>query len=457
MKILTGIMSKESKTQYMESIRRRYSGRGRAGRSRLLDEVCDTLGLSRKHAIKALNGRVSTGGQGLRKGPPVRYEEAEKAVVVAIWRCAEMPCGKRLKAALPLWLGSYEARHGTLPLAVRERILECSARQLDRLTALHRATEVKRHGRLRGRTSHRLKKAVPVRCGPWDVDRPGWLESDTVSHGGGSSSGDFLHSLTMTDICSGWTELAAIWNNGGHAVKCAVEEIRERLPFDILGFDCDNGSEFLNHHLERYFGQLAAARKPVAWTRSRAYKKNDQAHVEQKNFTHVRQLLGYGRFDDELLVAVVNRLYRDAWLPLHNHFCPVMKLVEKQREGSKVRKRYDSPATPCDRLLANPHVSESTKAELRGERAGFNPFELAEAVEQGLVVVFDLLETILQKRAASELEIEDLPTGGAAKFLAGGCVAALVAGAPKASTSPPAKNELNSTSIRPKNNQRRVS
>lgn len=457
MKTLTGIMSKESQKELLESCRLRYPGRGREGRSRLIDEVCDTLGVTRKHAIKALNGRVSTGGGAGRKGPPVRYGEAEEAVVIAIWRAAEMPCGKRLKATLPLWIGSYEARHGALESGVRQRVLSCSARQLDRLSAPHRALDEKARGRLRGRTSHRLKKAIPVRCGPWDVEVPGWMECDTVSHGGGSSSGDFMWSLTMTDICSGWTELAAIWNCGGHAVITAVEAIRDRLPFTLLGFDCDNGSEFLNHHLERYFGQLAARQKPVAWTRSRAYKKNDQAHVEQKNFTHVRQLLGYGRFDDPQLEAAVNRLYREAWLPMHNHFCPVMKLVEKTREGGKYHKRYDAAATPCDRLLGNPKVDEATKQRLRAERGTLDPFTLQEAVERGLDEVFKLLGEIHRERARERGDIEGEPEEGPAAVEEGGCVAAMVAGAPKSSTPPPSSTEPRKAVESPRTNQRRVS
>jgi hypothetical protein len=167
------------------------------------------------------------------------------------------------------------------------------------------------------------------------VDRPGWFEADTVSHGGGSSSGEFLWSLTLTDIHTGWTELAALWGASGSEVCCGLRRIEARLPFEILGFDCDNGSEFLNTTLENHLRHPA---RPVHWTRSRAYKKDDQAHVEQKNFTHVRQLLGYGRYDDIRLAEMVNELYENAWLPLQNFFTPRHEIAREKasrQQGSQ--------------------------------------------------------------------------------------------------------------------------
>ncbi len=217
------------------------------------------------------------------------------------------------------------------------------------------------------------------------------MEADTVSHGGGCSSGDFLWSLTLTDFHSGWTELAALWGNRAGEVRVGLERIEKRMPFELLGLDCDNGSEFLNEVLEAY---LLKRSRAVDWTRSRAYKKNDQAHVEQKNFTHVRQLLGYGRFADLKLKSLVDDLYEKAWLPLRNHFTPVMKLVEKQRIGGKVRKIYDKPATPCDRLLACDKVPSATKAELHALRAKLDPLALAQEIERRLSEIFTIADEI---------------------------------------------------------------
>lgn len=424
----------------------------------MIDEVSDTLGWDRKHTIKALNGKVSLGGKARRRGSKAIYGEAEAAVIIGIWKRSEQPCGKLLKQTLPLWIESYESRHGKLAKETRRKVLACSPRQLDRITAPHELADESRHGRKKGRTSHRLKTAVPVRCGPWEVDRPGWFEADTVSHGGGSSSGEFMWSLTLTDIFSGWTELAGLWGQSGGEVCQGLRRIAERLPFPMIGFDTDNGSEFLNTILESY---LRNRPTPIHWTRSRAYKKNDQAHVEQKNFTHVRQLLGYGRYGDIRLVELVNDLYSTAWLPLRNYFTPAMKLLEKTRSGSKVTKKYDVPRTPCDRLLDCPHVSSEVKNKLRAERASLDPLTLSEQIEEKLAVIFEIIDRIEERRAEEagwldELEAFASTTPEAAD--ASGCVAASVATAPCASTPPEASETLaNPTRKKPKTSRVRVS
>jgi hypothetical protein len=446
-------MSHTSKEEYLESCRRRYPSRNRAGKSAMIDEVSDTLGWDRKHAIKALNGRVAHGKHAKRRGSKPTYGPAEQAVIVAIWKHSEQPCGARLKQTLPLWIDSYQARHGVVDEAVRAKILNYSPRTLDRITAPHRSAGGGRHGRKTGRASNRIKKFVPIRCGPQAFDEPGWLEADTVSHGGGSSSGAFLWSLTLTDFHSGWTELAALWGNSGGEVRVGLERIEKRQPFPMLGFDCDNGSEFLNEIVEAY---LLRRNRSVEWTRSRAYKKNDQAHVEQKNFTHVRQLLGYGRFGDLELREQVNELYEKAWLPLRNHFTPVMKLIEKQRTGSKVRKKYDTPATPCDRLLACAKVSEETKIQLRATRRGLDPMDLAADIEARLGRIFTIVERIEEDRLDEMARAgEPAPRSGAA---GADCVSASVAAAPYASTpSAPAENLVKTTPQNQNQTKRRVS
>lgn len=448
-------MSQKSREEYLESCRERYPSRNRAGRSAMIDEVSDVLGWDRKHTIKALNGRVSHGKKAKKRGSKRSYGAAEQSVIVAIWKHSEQPCGKRLKQTLPLWLDSYQARHGPLDEATRDRILGYSARTLDRITAPHRRASAGdgRVGRKTGRASNRIKKFVPIRCGPQSFDEPGWLEADTVSHGGGSSSGAFLWSLTLTDFHSGWTELAALWGNSAGEMRVGLERIEKRLPFPMLGFDCDNGSEFLNEVVEAY---LLRRKRSIEWTRSRAYKKNDQAHVEQKNFTHVRQLLGYGRFGDLELREQVNELYEKAWLPLRNHFTPVMKLVEKQRIGSKVRKIYDTPATPCDRLLACAKVSEATKMQLRATRGSLDPMDLAADIEERLGKIFAIVERIEEDRQEEmDRAGEPHPLNAAA---GADCVTASVACAPCASTpSTPAGNLVKSTPKNHKQTKRRVS
>lgn len=440
-------MSKQSKEEYLESSRTRYAGRGRKGKSVLIDEVSDCFGWSRKHTIKALNRQVSYGKHAGKRGSKPTYTEVEKKVIVEIWKRSEQPCGVLLKSTLPLWIASYEKEHGKLRTEVRKKVLRCSPRQLDRITSAHKIGSGGRRGRRTGRSSHRLKTTVPVKCGPWDVDEPGHLEADTVSHGGGSSSGEFMHSLTLTDIHTGWTELAAQWGLTGGAVCQALQRIESRMPFEMESFDCDNGSEFLNTTLEYY---LLSRTRTINWTRSRAYKKNDQAHVEQKNYTHVRQLLGYGRYDDIELVEMVNDLYENAWLPLRNYFTPVMKLVEKKREGSKVKKRYDTPKTPCDRLLECSKVSGKLKKVLRARRKEMDPLKLSAEVEKKLKSIHKRIEDQERKRAEEESWMEeDTPAASAGS----GSVPALGRYAPSASTPPAPAETLAKT---PKKKQKRT-
>lgn len=395
MKTLSGIMSNQSKQEYLESARARYPSRNRQGKGKMISEISDTFGWTRKHTIKALNGKVNFGKKAKKRGRKATYQEAEKTVIIDIWKSSEQPCGILLKATIPIWLESYESNNGKLSPQTRAKVIHCSPRQLDRITHPHKL-ESNRHGRKTGRTSHRLKTLIPIQCGPQEVDQPGWFEADTVSHGGGSSSGAFMWSLTLTDLHTGWTELYGLWGNSGSEVCVGLRKIEARMPMKMLGFDCDNGSEFLNETLEKY---LLSETRNVKWTRSRPYKKNDQAHVEQKNFTHVRQLLGYGRYDRIELVEKVNDLYENAWLPLRNYFTPTMKLVGKTRVGSKVKKDYDQAKTPCDRLLSCDKVSDETKSKLRETRASLDPYKLAKMIETKLESIYEIINEIEEQRA----------------------------------------------------------
>jgi hypothetical protein len=374
-------MSRKIAEEVLPRLRQRYAGRGREGRSRLIDEVCEQWGYSRKHAIKLLGAQTGWGGNpAVRKGRPPTYDEAVTAVLWAIWKVAEQPCGSRLKALLPIWLPHYEEEHGRLDPALRRKVLAISAPQIDRLLA-PRKVRAGHRGRCGTKPGGLLKTQIPIRTDNWDITRPGFLEADTVAHCGGSLEGDFIWSVTYCDIFSGWTCNRAVWNKGAHGIVEATREVEASLPFELLGFDTDNGSEFLNWHLVRYFQQRP---KAVGFTRSRPYKKNDNGHVEQKNWTHVRQLLGYDRLDDPDLVEAINVLYRDCWELLHNYFLPSAKLDGKTREGAKVKRRHDKPRTPCDRLLDSEEVSAHTKRKLRAARASLNPFELHRNLESGL-------------------------------------------------------------------------
>ena len=255
-----------------------------------------------------------------------------------------------------------------------------SAAQVDRLLRPHK-TRLKHRGRCGTKPGGLLKHHIPIRTDNWDVSRPGYLEADTVAHCGESLEGDFIWSVTYTDIYSGWTSLRAVWNKAAAGIVEATRQVEGSLPFELLGFDCDNGSEFLNWHLVRHFQERP---RQVGFTRSRPYHKDDNGHVEQKNWTHVRQLLGYSRLGQPELCAEINRLYRELWEPLHNYFCPSAKLLRKERHGAKVQRRHDVPKTPCDRLLACGQVDKATKDKLQKERDRLNPFELARKVEASL-------------------------------------------------------------------------
>jgi hypothetical protein len=372
-------MSLRTRQEVVDRLRSKYQNAGRPYRRKLIDELCSVGGYERKYAIKILNGQ-RPGPRGRRRGGSrARYGPAETQVVAVIWKLGDYPCGKRLRAMLPLWLPAYEQRHGVLSADRRQKLHRVSASTLDRLLAPRRLKLVKRVGGTKpGRL---LRTQIPVRCENWDIDRPGYLEADTVDHGGDSTAGDFMRSITYTDIYSGWTEQAAIWNKSATAVLAQTRQIERALPFPLLGFDADNGGEFLNYALWRYFQQRG---RPIQFTRSRAYHKNDNAHVEQKNWTKVRLLLGYARYDQPELVEQVQQLYRQSWRLLQNFFQPVMKLRHKQRHGSRVKKIYDRPQTPAQRLLAWPGLSAQQRRQLQQLQATLDPITLSEAVNSQL-------------------------------------------------------------------------
>jgi len=355
--------------------------RGREGRSRLVDEVCEQWGYSRKHALKLLNGKAGWGGSvEVARGRPVVYGADVGAVVGRIWLAAEQVCGKRLKAVMNLWLPYYEAEQGRLNPQLRKKVLGASAATLDRLLKTWRVKHPPR-GLCGTRPGSLLRTEIPIRTQNWDMTRPGYLEADTVAHCGGSMSGDFIWSVTYTDIYSGWTATRAVWNRGQKDVLERTREVEHTLPFAIRGFDSDNGGEFLNWHLADYF---LKREHPVAFTRSRPYHKDDNGHVEQKNWTRVRQLLGYDRLEDPALVDAINTLYRTWWDPLHNLFLPSSKLRESYREGSRWVRRHDDPQTPCDRLLCSPQIPAKTKTQLKALRASLSPLDIKRQIEKAL-------------------------------------------------------------------------
>jgi ribosomal protein L37E len=282
-----------SKQDYLEFIRTRYRRAGKKAKTIILDEFCATCGYNRKYAIRMLSPtrKKAATGSGSRPGPKTIYR-AEKLVeaLKRIWFASDQMCSKKLKAAIPLWLPFYDAEFEFLEETTKEKLLRVSSATIDRLIKPFRALHKK--GRCTTRPGTLLKNQIPVKTEHWDVSQPGFFEADTVAHCGNSMAGDFVFSLTFTDILTGWTENRAVWGKGSQEVLRQIEDIEHGITFPILGFDCDNGSEFLNHHLVRYFTDRP--KNPVMFTRSRPFQKNDNAFVEQKNWTQVRQT-GTGR------------------------------------------------------------------------------------------------------------------------------------------------------------------
>jgi hypothetical protein len=379
-------MGHKSRKEYLLAIWARYQRVGRRFKSKILDEFCSVCGYSRKYAIGLL-GRKPT--QRTKKpGPKPKYDAEVLGPLKVLWLASEQMCSKRLKAALPMWLPFYEQQHGGLGEPARTKLLKISPATIDRLLKKVRARYPAK-GLCGTRPGGLLKNQIPIRTDNRHANQPGFLEADTVAHCGNSMAGDFVWSITFTDLFSQWTENRAIWNKGATDVLHHVKDLEGKLPFPMKGFDVDNGSEFLTFHLWRYFLERPC---PIELTRSRPYRKNDQAHVEQKNWTHVRQLLGYERFGVPELVPLINELYL-SWGLLHNFFCPTLKLKSKLRQGSKTMRKYHPPKTPYQRLLESEHLTEEQKQKLSTQYSQLNPLHLKEQIEQKLKTVFTTLRT----------------------------------------------------------------
>lgn len=379
-------MSPRSKREYLEAVFLRYKNADRTDKSRILDEFCATCGHHRKHAIRLLRGvkRFTAPLRKKRGRKPLYRSPALLKPLKTIWLEANLPCSKRLQALLPLWLPGYQALFGSLTPEIRHALLRISPATIDRVLKPTRISATRR-GRCTTKPGSLLRTQIPIGTNQWQQTRPGFLEADTVAHCGPAAAGQFIYTLDCVDIATGWTEQRAVWGRGETAILEQVAHIESCLPFALLGFDCDNGAEFLNHHLVRHFLQRP---RPVTFTRSRPYRKDDNAHIEQKNWTHVRQWLGYDRLDNPASVPLLNALYSTEWRLYHNFFCPSVKLTAKQRLGSKTIKRYDRPLTPYQRVLASPHIPPSTKRALQRQCHTLNPFLLRRAIETKLAQFF---------------------------------------------------------------------
>ena len=383
-------MSPKSKREYFKSIAQRYQISSKKDKSKILAEFCQVCHYHRKYAIAKLNAYKTThrkppGKQ--RPGPKPIYSHPQLLEALkTIWIGTNLICSKRLKAAIPDWIGPYQIDNGYLPIDLIKKLLKISPPTIDRLLK-----PIKRLYQGKGRCTTKpgllLKHHIPVKTKQWDEFRPGFLETDTVAHCGGSVEGHYAVTTNTVDIASGWTEQRATYGKGFREIAQEIEDMEKSLPFIILGIDFDNGGEFINRFLLDYFRKR---NKPVQFTRSREYKKNDNAHVEGKNWTHVRQWLGYRRFEDPKIVPLLNDLYKTEWRFYHNFFIPSVKLLSKERIASKTIKRHDKPKTPYQRLLESKHINKETKESLRKLFKNLNPFKLRRTIDEKIARIHQL-------------------------------------------------------------------
>jgi hypothetical protein len=377
-------MSGKSRWDYLKAIYSRYKKVSKPLRARILDEFCQVCGYNRKYAIRLLNGPAPQKPElTIAKSRRSTYGGKVILSLTAIWEAAGYPCSARLKALLPLWL-PWAIKRLAISQSVQKQLLLISPATIDRrLKAKKRQLKKRLYGRTKPGTL--LKHHIPIKTDSWNVKTPGFTETDLVSHSGNSEQGEFIHSLNVTDIHTTWVETRAVMGKGQAGVLEAMKQIEQALPFKLLGIDSDNGSEFINYHLKAFCDQ-----KQIQFTRGRPYKKDDNAHIEQKNWTHVRKILGYLRYDSPQALDAINDLYQHELRVLQNLFLPSMKLTEKVRVGSKLKRRYDKPLTPLERLLACPQADPAKLQELKKLRETTDPFKLAKTIEQKLERVYQL-------------------------------------------------------------------
>lgn len=372
-------MSQRTRAEVLNKLRWRYRSAGPEHKAKLLDQAQELLGYHRKAAIRSLRTVPVERGPWIRSGRPLTYEPGLLLPWLRpIWAATDYACGRRLVAMLPEWVPAYEQHERRLPGEVRDKLLAASARTLDRLLEPLRGQGA---GRSLTRPGTLLRQQIPIRGSVWEEAKAGWLEVDTVALCGGSAAGEYVWMLDGVDYATTWVEVRAMWGRGQVGTLAALRDMERSLPFELLGLDSDNGGEFLNYHVLHW---LQKRTRPVFMTRSRPFKKDDNAHVEQKNWTHIRQCFGYERHDNPEVVEPMNALVKGAYGQLLNFFHASLKLERKVRTAGRVRRIYDRAQTPLARVLACQEVPPETKRRLAREKACLNPFALKQAVTRSL-------------------------------------------------------------------------
>jgi hypothetical protein len=372
------MMSLKSKRELKEVVQPRYLKANKVEKQKILDEFTSATGYHRKHAIRVLKNQVQV--QNHPKGKTKTYQTTYRGEVVQvleqIWEIYGHLCSKRLQPFLPEAIKVLErCQEIEISKETKELLLKISSASLDR--CLRRVRIKSPHGLSTTKPGSLLKTLIPVRTfTAWDEERPGFMEIDLVAHCGNTTEGQYLNTLTCTDLCTGWTDVTALSHRSQQAVSEAIHRMRQRLPFPLLGINSDNGSEFINDLLYRY-----CLDEKITFTRSRPYKKNDQAHVEQKNWSVVRHTVGYDRWETEQELALLESIYQDLRLYI-NFFQPSFKLIAKERIGNKTIKRYDTAKTPYQRVLERKDISLEAKARPMNLYVQLNPADLRRRIDQ---------------------------------------------------------------------------
>jgi hypothetical protein len=396
-------MDLHSRRALMDSMSQRYRQASRVSKTRILDEVCAATGFHRKYAITRIN-LIESCRRCSATVPRKRersYGREVLSVVEKVWEEAGYPWSVRLKAILVLWLPAIRKRY-RLTRAIEAQLLSISPRTIDRaLKGKKRELRRRLYGRTKPGTL--LRHQIPIKCEHWDVTTAGHLELDTVSHCGGSAEGLFVYSFNLTDIGSTWVETRAVLGKGEVRIVEAFSEMSDTLPFKVLDIDSDNGGEFINRNLYGYCRD-----REIGFTRGRPYKKDDNAHIEQKNWTHVRKLIGWDRYESPEAVEAFNGLYANELRLYMNLFQPSVKLIRTVRKGSRKVRRYDQPRTPLERLADMPGADRQKVEQLLHLRSRLDPFALAKTIRRKLERIWDLRHTgkrTVKLKAVSDIEI----------------------------------------------------
>lgn len=376
-------MSKKSKDELVKRTHARYLQSNRAEKTVILDEFVAATGYHRKHAIRKLRKGLPEWRRE-RRGRKRTYSGDAVRALAEIWRICDCICGKRLEPFIPEMVTVLE-RHNELVVdpETKALLLQMSASTIDRRLAPFR--QQRGRGLSTTKPGTLLKEAIAVRTfADWDEAQPGFVEMDLVAHCGDSVAGQYLQTLTATDVSTGWTECLALPQRSQKAVSAAIVALQDHLPFPLLGVDSDNDGAFINDTLQRF-----CEKEHITFTRSRPYKKNDQCFVEQKNWSVVRKTIGYRRYESTNALVLMQAIYADLRLFV-NFFQPVLKLVHKEQRGSKVRKRYDEARTPHQRAMASAHVAANDKLRLQYAYLQLNPAELRRRIDANLARLWRL-------------------------------------------------------------------